>query len=505
MSQVKIAICVAILCIYWLIWTPMLIYNIYQFYSKSNEILIQKRNPKLTCLHSIVSLIGFAFYGSIYLLYSSQFNSTISKITNKTMNITFPLIAYSFVWGVVFKYYLLCFEINWIKAMHTNAWKEQINKSENMTNFFLVYKNSYGSIKFALTVVLIILILSIAIYWIVIIIFGDITVIFSIVNLLMTLIPTLLTATFWYMTPNIFDKFDIVIECRILIIFGAIYILSYLCVAISPLFGATAYTRQITGNIVGSTAYFVVGMFELSFSLRKLRLSKHENDLKRYIEHHAAGSIQEKHHNIHKSMADIMSDSDLFDIFMDHLRKEFSLEMGLAYIEFVQYKRLIDIKLFPQQNKMIECKEQICIINNEEIPKSFIVYSDVNDVNIEQLNKQQLNILSLEDDKNDSLNYRNDLSQYQLKAFLLYNKYIRVNSDFEINIPFMIRKQLAVQMDEIDEWLDMDTDINRNDQLLKLLGLFESVTKEQYSLLRCAFTRFKGTAVYKKLRTQKTK
>ena len=61
---------------------------------------------------------------------------------------------------------------------------------------------------------------------------------------------------------------------------GGIYIICYLFVGISPIFGATDYMREIMGNIVGTTlSYFLIGLYQLLFfyknSTRKTTTTTH--------------------------------------------------------------------------------------------------------------------------------------------------------------------------------------------------------------------------------------
>ena len=58
----------------------------------------------------------------------------------------------------------------------------------------------------------------------------------------------------------------------------------------------------------------------------------------------------------------ILGDAEQLNGFLEHLAKEFCLECGLAYIEFVQFKSLIDIELFPDKDdNHITDTRQLCV------------------------------------------------------------------------------------------------------------------------------------------------
>merc|ERR1712228_86714 len=112
--------------------------------------------------------------------------------------------------------------------------------------------------------------------------------------------------------------------------------------------------------------------------------------------------------------------------FMLHLSKEYSMELLLAAIEFVQFQQYI----LPHLNENdYDLSVQKLVDFPSNVPKSRIVYND--------------------DDEDISKEYEgshNEVNEFvfhaKMKGFKLYNKYVADNSEYEINIGYDERVRL---------------------------------------------------------------
>ena len=417
--DVRLSICITILCLYELCLGPIMIYLGYKFYENSAKMIITKRNPKLTLMHSIISAIGLMIYSPIVLIYSSNLDPLLTIYAWWANIIMYPFVAYAFVWGITTKYWLLSFRINWIKSTQNATWKMHINQTQISENWFLRHKNTLGRAQYIFRYVIIIYVIYIASYYLVISIFGDFSVIYSLSQVILLLIPVITVIITWTKTPAIYDHLHYMEECKTMIKLGAFYMLSYLLIGLSPIFGATPYMRQIIGNVVATTlSYFVLGGYQLVYALYKLynirdRGKSNEHHLADYVvgRQRSVSVDQRKYGDIWATLTMILGDSDQLNGFFDHLAKEFCIECGLAYIEFIQFKSLIDKELFPVKDEdFISDNKELCILNNPEIPKSFIVYANPDKVEFYARNRSQDNhvdIPNMADHETDSCRYDN--------------------------------------------------------------------------------------------------
>ena len=188
-------------------------------------------------------------------------------------------------------------------------------------------------------------------------------------------------------------------------------------------------------------------------------------------------------------LSDIFTNGDALDAFMQHLSKEFSIEMMLAFIEFTQFRVFMyhniqclflksskdtttNNKMDNKRNKIImESLNQIFILS-KSIPLSNIIYNDKT--------TQILSNYSNGNTTNDSL-----LMYCCQIGYKLYKKYIAVGSVYEINIPSQMRRDIIVQMNEKQQCVN-----NSIINIEKLSLMFEASRFELSKLLQFSFSRF---------------
>lgn len=136
------------LCILsWLICAPIMTYWFIKLYRNKNEIMIYKRYPITTlCTYSVV-MMDVILQKPLFILYN------IRVIGDESYYILFvslaflPLVYYGFTYGILWKFYLLFYEINYSKEAMNNGWKNIINHDENtgLKSWFLKHHETYGN------------------------------------------------------------------------------------------------------------------------------------------------------------------------------------------------------------------------------------------------------------------------------------------------------------------------------------------------------------------------
>lgn len=151
------------------------------------------------------------------------------------------------------------------------------------------------------------------------------------------------------------------------------------------------------------------------------------------------------------------------------------MENLLSYIEFTQFQEMAMDELENPDNADPELVSMIRLPPN--IPLSAILEVKAPGFNSrESPNRQQKKL------------------ELKLKAHYLYNKYIKVGSEFEINISGMQRDLIANMLDNLDDLLQND-----NIRIDDIFEQFEECKMEMFALLKTSLDRYKYDASFEEL------
>lgn len=140
------------------------------------------------------------------------------------------------------------------------------------------------------------------------------------------------------------------------------------------------------------------------------------------------------------------------------------MEILLSFIEFTQFQQyLLD-------NMDVLDDDEINNIKLFKFPSNIPMSSIINENNMKQSD--------IEMDGNTLLR------ECKIKAHKLYNKYIKINSEFEINISSSERDNLSNVLDDLNNLLKL------NMNLRDLFLLFNSSKDEMYTLQTYSFCRY---------------
>lgn len=153
-----------------------------------------------------------------------------------------------------------------------------------------------------------------------------------------------------------------------------------------------------------------------------------------------------------------------------------SMECLLSFVEFSQYRETV----FNHCNKRkLLTANDIKSIDNlpfklpSTVPKSSIIFA-------RPFNQNESN--------------QEFIQKIKRKAFILFNKYICIGSEYEININYRLRREMNNLMGNLSEFLQ-----NENIKVLELITIFDASSLEMINLIADAFRRFTTTTQFLKL------
>eukprot|EP01083_Nonionella_stella_P189749 702370_1 len=166
---------------------------------------------------------------------------------------------------------------------------------------------------------------------------------------------------------------------------------------------------------------------------------------------------------------DILSNKRAVHLFMVYLTTEFSIECLLSFIEIAQFEKYILESMEDEEALTLRSPPIIeHVIMHSNIPESLILQ---NKLSVQPRDSAKPSDKQLFDAK--------------IRAHQMYNKYIRIGSEFEINISSLMRKRLMDLLD--DKQRLMDSSIT----LANLAVIFEQSKYEMKRLLTYSYSRFR--------------
>eukprot|EP01083_Nonionella_stella_P150531 479693_1 len=177
---------------------------------------------------------------------------------------------------------------------------------------------------------------------------------------------------------------------------------------------------------------------------------------------------EEMSEHINDDLSTFLGTMSHFQQFSKHLNQESCMECLLFLVEATQWKQYFSALLLPHaETHRISAALDLNIELPAELPLSKIVFACEERVNDAQL------------DVNDIM------EECKQSAYLLYQKYIKEGSIYEINISFAMRNTLIRHFDDHDRWMKDDS-VNTED----LIHVFMEATNEMYYLMKPSYFRF---------------
>eukprot|EP01083_Nonionella_stella_P108004 313560_1 len=169
-----------------------------------------------------------------------------------------------------------------------------------------------------------------------------------------------------------------------------------------------------------------------------------------------------------------------FQKFAKHLNQECCMECLLFLVETTQWKQRLKTLLQPP-HPHLQHPTQVVSASEDASLTDLDMYIELPD----GLPDSKI-VFPHEDEKSTSYSdVDHVVQQFKHSAYLLYQKYIKEGSMYEINISFYMRNTLISQMDDYNKWMRKNS-INAND----LMDIFNEAMNEMYYLMKPSYLRF---------------
>ena len=521
-----------ILGILWMLHLLFSFFCVYKYIKNYNRDEIIKRNPYHISLIILILLILFELIPlSLFIIIGS------GTYTDKILIILHQIIHDSIITIILylflFKVYILWYEIGFQKACINIEWKGHIdpeykNKNNKFDQLFIKYHHQNKYKKYVISfVILPMIIASISLIIITMLVCTDNNyskvLLYIVIVIILYCIPIIFSIVFWVYTPKFDDIFCIRKEVKRLIIIISLFIFGLLI-----LIAVHEYTNIPVGiiNVIYSIIMTSIAIYSSTIKVLKENniLNKSKEKRKDY-----KFELQPININMHDLMDTVLSHNIGFNLFMHHLSKEFAMENLLCIIECTQYKQYIRQKILtaylrhskPDLNEQFTPHSGIISIDTEHDSMTTktdtsissinraakILVADIsnvsastNDTNERDTLKQSDSLGNIHDKWNEIKNIEfiqfpdcipksyivHSNTNIYKKMKKLRDKYIAINSPFEVNISGYLRKKILKKM-------------NKKISKIDLLYLFDDIVKSLKKLLIDSFGRFRLTKDYIKL------
>ena len=193
---------------------------------------------------------------------------------------------------------------------------------------------------------------------------------------------------------------------------------------------------------------------------------------------------------------DMLKDEKYFEEFVLYLSKDYCVSNVLAFIELIQFQKYIDeyIKNHQDYIKTHHNKLYEKCIFPESIPKSIIVFGSNGYIEPNGYIESDDGETSQEEARAARYS-RRFLRQAKLKAFQLYDKYIKTDGDYKIDIEYNTKMNL-------DNWIENEYSWIHNNMvdIQDLLEIFQDAVQDLLEILCDSYQRFMKTNKYRKLK-----
>eukprot|EP01084_Bolivina_argentea_P018442 34335_1 len=468
----------------------ILIYSGHRFYTVRRDILIIKRRGSVVLLGVIGSIVLLMFgYPLTIILYWPWdtpliTNPTAQFIGDIANDLLYTPAAYFSAYLYGLRYWLIYYDIQFANSCLNLEWKQYITSSMDSIckeKWFIEHRSNYGNDSFMLKRIIILTIILFIIQTTLSLLYSPFNIhsfgIYSYTHLLFYFIPVIFSIIIYKKIPQSMDTIFLSQEAKLIFIYWLSALAAYVIVLILGLFLQHPAIMFI-GYIAGILATFIISFICTFWVLITLYFRK--GDTYEHMAQNVTSSQLElasvespRSYNTSRSprsvlsniyLQNILQDSEEFNSFMRHLISEFSHEILMSYIEMQQYKmHVINVTgLDVNSIKDFDFKEQHNIVLPESVPKSDIVYNEENKFNY--------NVLQI----------------LKHKAYGLYIKYIRIGSQFEINLSYRQRVELTNLMEDYDLWMNDNGSVNE----MELFQIWDGCIAEMISFMNHAKTRY---------------
>jgi len=473
---------------------PVEVYYAYQFYDYRASHIINKRKPGILLLSIGSAIIFYFLFQTVILAIEAAGQSPLDQLSVILYHIILPFWYISW-FTFIARLWLLYFTIQHSVATINNEWQQVVCSMSNCDNWYLTEKHTIGTwtpLKkrmaiYALCTYLVDILFAVLTIqykddegarWAIMLIVG------SVKALLSTLIPMafLVYMTFWIKQLHFHDNIGLGRELRFCTIaYLAILLIRLVDFSISVFSDGTEHTlisvivalEFFLWKLVG----FLISLLQTKWPLKTFRKVMHNYSSRALGQLAHAKTLMNVNESKQSSLNEkikmrvLLEDKKSFDLFMAYCASEHCIECVLSLIEMTQFKEAVQHHLEEVEQRGNEVADEIAHEEDSFVLPDRSKYTDFPRSEIVCKGKDN----------------------FKAMAHALFEKYIRVGCDWEINISYFERRKLTRLFEHEDQWLEN----KEYDDNFKLYQVFDTCSREMTTLIRAAFSRFKQSDTFK--------
>ena len=443
------------------------IYACCKFISLRSMLVIQKRYPKLITIEAIAVIIYLILVVPFYMNstghYTNFGNKNLEKYLWGPRSIAFLCFCpmqHLIWWLELSRLWLISYNLHYLNALKNEKWKSQIDANIANNDWYIRNKNKYGNARRVVPVAMI--------WWLVIVTLIDIGYYFdfrlgTVINSIFYLQGVAIAVFIYYRCRNYYilqDNLLFYYEFKATMTIWLVLLPLFFIGATIRFVSLETTMQIISSNIIGFTAIFSLFapslLSTLWIPLKFIASRKQQSQTLVTIKKSIEMSITDDELDAvnpdafyNTELLDTLKNQQQFERFIQFMFRDFSSEAMLGYIEMVQFKECFV--------KEMDYKKEIdCIYVNslyENVPKSSIVYDGKDDMK--------------------------GIERMKRVADKLCDKYIRIGSEYEVNIAWSLRKKLIALAEN-----------NWNMEMKDFISVFDRVLYDLFAFMKQSFERF---------------
>eukprot|EP01084_Bolivina_argentea_P263319 445629_1 len=468
MTHVLVSIC---------IYLPLTVCYGYTYYKQINHVALKERYASIGILEIFGSSMGILF-GALRFI---NINNAIYQLFVRLCYfITSCFVIICWIW----RFWMISFSMNHSVSLGNQQWIYIINPNSiqlSKHKWYLQNVHKFGNSKLIGYYIAAPFLLCVSVPFVVMFFYAHNSRRYYTIAIFSVFLVMLLII--YFKIPKFKDEFFISDELKRIMVILCGFILTFIFITA---FGSTLTEVSIMIDIIATLTIsfflFTTSLMSTCWVLRKLKfidIIYEEND-NEYSQTHQSDTpsipliLQNRKCKFEalrsRELKKILNNYDSFAAYIDHLRKELSVKYLVAFVEIIQLQQYIwETNIVDIVEEKFEERMFQTVAFYDGIPKSLIVFSDVND--------------------DDEIL----LSGIKRKSDRLFKKYIDWGSEYEVLLTKRTRNKICEIMSHI-EWIE-DDDFGIN----VVMELWDDVCEELFRLLLDGFSRFQCTNQYHSL------
>lgn len=471
------------------------LYGYFRFKSLLSLIIIQKRFPYYVFAESIACMI-YLFIGTPLLHPVWIQNDQMYRILHIIGRCLVILPADAIAYTEISRLWLIFYDLQYLKSMTNDKWKSKIDASSTDNDWYLHYRSKWGNPR-------IIALCSLGIYCctgtisISTIFLNEVLPSYLVHALRLTafVIPSIVMGWMWVHLPrNLNDSFFFEFEFRATLWIAITGFVLFVVAAVIQILLEIAFVDYLLEMVMAvlisipnilSTVYIPQKIQRTQQWNTPLRVHR-QQQRQRHRQRQQNEVMMVRLHSLHSErhekteklsphiamtpttsiaskLRSTFGDETKFENLVDWIYREFCSEIILCFIEMVQFKQRV--KEYMTSKGVSSGDDVLEFELYPEIPKSSIVWRGHRHGTLSP---------SITGVKTE------DVTGLRLKAHLLFEKYIKLRSEHEINISGPLRERYRSL--DVSGYEELDA--------AELMGLFDDVINELLKYIRESFIRF---------------